>query len=178
MCKERPAFGERLEDIAELGVIEFRPEPVDALLSGVSKRSGQRDPVRTVVKTASTYSTTLRESGVGAVTGNYVHAWDTILRFGARSWRVPHRLHSLRRYASQHQSDCLPPVAVLQDAPRPNQGVGKQRSFRAFRLSGRFAPRPPMAPHRSMKRSRYAQNSKDKIRRGKGLITAAHPRED
>lgn len=32
MCSERPAFGERLADLAELGAIEFRPEPLDTIV--------------------------------------------------------------------------------------------------------------------------------------------------
>lgn len=32
MCSERPAFGERLADLAELGAIEFRPEPLNAIV--------------------------------------------------------------------------------------------------------------------------------------------------
>jgi hypothetical protein len=30
MCKERTAFGGMLEDLVELGAMEFRPEPLDA----------------------------------------------------------------------------------------------------------------------------------------------------
>ena len=29
MHESRPAFGQRLAELAELGVIEFRPEPLD-----------------------------------------------------------------------------------------------------------------------------------------------------
>lgn len=29
MCKDRPAFGEKLKQLGELGAIEFRPEPLD-----------------------------------------------------------------------------------------------------------------------------------------------------
>jgi ribosomal protein S27AE len=32
MSEERPAFGERLEDLVKLGAIEFRPEPLDAIV--------------------------------------------------------------------------------------------------------------------------------------------------
>ena len=32
MCKQRPAFGRRLEDLVHLGAIEFRPEPLDAIV--------------------------------------------------------------------------------------------------------------------------------------------------
>ena len=32
MYQERPAFGRRLEDLVELGAIEFRPEPLDAIV--------------------------------------------------------------------------------------------------------------------------------------------------
>ncbi|TKX43453.1 IS1595 family transposase, partial [Halorubrum sp. SD690R] len=32
MCEDRPAFGQRLAELAELGVIEFRPEPLDAIV--------------------------------------------------------------------------------------------------------------------------------------------------
>ena len=32
MHKDRPAFGQRLAELAELGVIEFRPEPLDAIV--------------------------------------------------------------------------------------------------------------------------------------------------
>ena len=32
MYNERPAFGERLEELVELGAIEFRPEPLDAVV--------------------------------------------------------------------------------------------------------------------------------------------------
>ena len=32
MPTERPAFGQRLAELAELGVIEFRPEPLDAIV--------------------------------------------------------------------------------------------------------------------------------------------------
>jgi hypothetical protein len=31
MHEDRPAFGQRLAELAELGVIEFRPEPLDGL---------------------------------------------------------------------------------------------------------------------------------------------------
>ncbi|TKX37463.1 IS1595 family transposase, partial [Halorubrum sp. SD690R] len=32
MHEDRPAFGQRLSELAELGVIEFRPEPLDAIV--------------------------------------------------------------------------------------------------------------------------------------------------
>ncbi len=32
MCTERPAFGQRLAELVELGAIEFRPEPLDAIV--------------------------------------------------------------------------------------------------------------------------------------------------
>ena len=32
MHEDRPAFGQRLEELAELGVIEFRPEPLDDIV--------------------------------------------------------------------------------------------------------------------------------------------------
>jgi len=32
MSNERPAFGQRLPELAELGVKEFRPEPLDAIV--------------------------------------------------------------------------------------------------------------------------------------------------
>ena len=69
MPNERSVFAERLEELIELGGIEFRPEPLDASSSGVSRRSGQLGPVRTVVRTASTHSMNLRVAGAVAVTG-------------------------------------------------------------------------------------------------------------
>jgi len=32
MYEDRPTFGQRLAELAELGVIEFRPEPLDAIV--------------------------------------------------------------------------------------------------------------------------------------------------
>ncbi|MDB2226234.1 IS1595 family transposase, partial [Halorubrum ezzemoulense] len=32
MYEDRPAFGQRLSELAELGVIEFRAEPLDAIV--------------------------------------------------------------------------------------------------------------------------------------------------
>ena len=32
MHEDRPAFGQRLAELAKLGVIEFRPEPLDAIV--------------------------------------------------------------------------------------------------------------------------------------------------
>ncbi|MFB6192093.1 MAG: IS1595 family transposase, partial [Haloarculaceae archaeon] len=32
MHEDRPAFGQRLAELAELGAIEFRPEPLDAIV--------------------------------------------------------------------------------------------------------------------------------------------------
>ncbi len=32
MCENRPAFGQWLTELAELGVIEFRPEPLDNIV--------------------------------------------------------------------------------------------------------------------------------------------------
>ena len=32
MCNERPALGQRLAELVELGAIEFRPEPLDAIV--------------------------------------------------------------------------------------------------------------------------------------------------
>jgi hypothetical protein len=32
MYEDRPAFGQRLAELAKLGVIEFRPEPLDAIV--------------------------------------------------------------------------------------------------------------------------------------------------
>ena len=32
MHEDRPAFGQRLAELAELGIIEFRPEPLDAIV--------------------------------------------------------------------------------------------------------------------------------------------------
>jgi len=47
---------------------------------------------------------------------------NTVLRFGARQKEVPYRFHPLHRYVAQHQLDRLPPLAVLQDGLRPDQG--------------------------------------------------------
>ena len=56
MYENRPAFGQTLAELAELGVIEFRPEPLDASLSVVLIQSGRGTPVRTAVQTVSTPS--------------------------------------------------------------------------------------------------------------------------
>jgi len=32
MHEDRPAFGQRLAELSELGVIEFRPGPLDAIV--------------------------------------------------------------------------------------------------------------------------------------------------
>ena len=69
MHKDRPAFGQRLAELAELGVIEFRPEPLDAIVERRLKTIWEECSFRTVAQTVSTPSPAPTASDVVAVTG-------------------------------------------------------------------------------------------------------------
>jgi len=82
MHKDRPAFGQRLAELAELGVIEFRPEPLDAIVERRLKTIWEE---RSCPHCGADSLHALNGSDriwLAAVTGNYVHAKNALLRFG------------------------------------------------------------------------------------------------
>ena len=117
MHKDRPAFGQRLAELAELGVIEFRPEPLDAI---VERR------LKTIWEERSCPH--CGADSLHALTGSDRTwcgrcDWKTTYTRGTpfyESELTPGEfLIAFILYAAQHYPDRRSPLTVLYDSSRP-----------------------------------------------------------
>ena len=84
VSNNRPALGERLADLAELGAIEFRPEPLDTIVKRRLKAIWTARSCPNCGEDSLQALDDSHESGVVAVTGKLRTAGNTVLRFGTR----------------------------------------------------------------------------------------------
>ena len=176
MPSERPALGQRLAELVELGAIEFRPEPLNAIVERRLKeiwaaRSCPHCEQETLQaldgsdriwcshcnwKTTYTRGTPFYESELAP--GEFLIAF--ILYADSCSASTRSRFCSRRptRRSVRTSESSKPPF------------VG------GFRLSGTVSPRQSVARHRWMKPSRCVQGSKAKSRHEKGSTAAVRRR--
>ena len=178
MCKERPAFGRRLEDLVELGAIEFRPEPLDAIIERRLKaiwaarscpNCGEKSLQaldgsariwcgRCDWKTTCTRGTPFYESELAPASSSSPSS-STLTRRSASTRSPSSSRRATRRFTI-------------------GSGSWKSRSSWVSRLSGSESPGQSLGRRRSMKHSRCVRASKGRSRRERGSTAAAHPKED
>jgi len=178
MHENRPAFGQRLAELAELGVIEFRPKPLDAIVERRLKTIWEQrscphcgadslhaptgsDRIwcgRCDWKTTYTRGTPFYDSELTG--GEFLVAFilyaDTLLSI------------------TQIAALLSPCYTTLHDQLRELETA----FCRGFPTVWERSPRQSMARHKSMKHSRYVRDSKAKTRRGRDSTAAGRPKED
>lgn len=170
MCKQHPAFGRRLEDLVQLGAIEFRPEPLDGI---VERRLKAIWAARSCPHCEAESLQALDGSdriwcGRCNWKSTYTRGTPFYNSELARSeFRIVGCSASIRSRSSSHR---------VTRRSTTEFGSLKPPFSEAFRLSGRFTPRQSVDRHRSMKPSRCVPASKAKIRHGKGSAVAVHPK--
>jgi ribosomal protein S27AE len=171
MTNERAALDRMLEQLVELGVIEFCPEPLNA---SVERRLKAVWAARSCPNCSETSLQVLDESsriwcGRCDWKTTYTHGTPFYNESLPSSSTLTHRSASTRSPSSSRRATRR---SILESER------SKLRSSGASRLSGRFAPRQSLGRRRSMKPSRCVRASKGKSRRGRVSIAAVHQKVD
>ena len=172
----QPAFGGILHQPVSLGALEFRPDPLDALIERRLKHAWQQAPC----PDCGDHAVQASEDSPRIWCGNCRYTGTYTLRtpFYNSELTGGEFLIAFVLYADTLLS--INQIAPLLDHAYNTVYDGIRRMeaglSAASRPSGSASVTRSTVPHRSMRPSRYAQDSRDKIRRGKGCPAADHRR--